>query len=118
MKLLRDEGNGTMEGLTARRRLALELLRDAQNFLAAGSLRSAMSRAYYDAYHACVDALERFGFSPEHFRRRDGLPADRWEHRIVWIAFYRTFVVERQEVEWRLGVSLRWLFQRRVEADC
>ncbi|MCS7265428.1 MAG: hypothetical protein NZ805_11410 [Armatimonadetes bacterium] len=106
-----------MEALTARMRLALELLQDAQNLLAAGSLRSAMSRSYYAAYHACIDALERLGFAPEHFRRRDGLPATRWEHGIVWTAFHRAFVVERREIEWRLGVSLRWLFQRRVEAD-
>ncbi len=98
-------------------RLALELLRDAQNLLASGALRSAMFCAYYAAYHACVDALERFGFAPEHFRGRNGLPANRWEHRIVWMAFHQTFVMERREVEWRLGVSLRWLFQRRVEAD-
>ncbi|MCX7643584.1 MAG: hypothetical protein N2116_07255 [Armatimonadetes bacterium] len=88
-----------MEALTARMRLALELLRDAQNLLAAGSLRSAMSRSYFAAYHACVDALERLGFAPQHFRRRDGLPATRWEHGIVWSAFHRVFVVERREVE-------------------
>jgi uncharacterized protein (UPF0332 family) len=61
-----------MEGFTPRMRLAMELLRDAQTLLAAGSLRSALSRAYYAAYHACVDALERRGYVPSYFRRRSG----------------------------------------------
>ncbi|MEZ8222283.1 Uncharacterized protein, contains HEPN domain, UPF0332 family [Candidatus Fervidibacteria bacterium JGI MDM2 JNZ-1-D12] len=98
-------------------RLAVELLRDAQNLLASGALRSAMSRAYYAAYHACVDALERFGFAPEHFRGRNGLPANRWEHGIVRVMFHRVFVVERQLIEWRLGAALVSLYQGRIDAD-
>jgi hypothetical protein len=90
-----------MEEMTPRMRLATELLRDAQTLLAAGSLRSAMSRAYYAAYHACVDALERRGYTPRHFLGRRGVPADRWEHGIVHAEFPSGLIVveERQLIE-------------------
>jgi uncharacterized protein (UPF0332 family) len=106
-----------MEEMTPRMRLATELLRDAQTLLVAGSLRSAMSRAYYAAYHACVDALERRGYTPRHFLGRRGVPADRWEHGIVHAEFYRLIVREGQLVEERLGRALLWLHERRIEAD-
>ena len=106
-----------MEEMTPRMRLAAELLRDAQTLLAAGSLRSAMSRAYYAAYHACVDALERRGYSPSYFRRRSGEPATRWEHGVVRAAFHRVFVVEERLIERRIGMALLRLYQGRVDAD-
>ena len=78
-----------MDGLSPRRTLAVELLSDAKALLAAGSLRSAMSRAYYAVYHGCVEALEHSGYSPGHFRGRSGFPATRWEHGIVRLEFHR-----------------------------
>ena len=97
--------------------LAEEFLSDARALLQEGRLRSAMSRAYYAAYHACICAMEWLGYRPEHFRGRDGLPADRWDHRLVRTEFHRIFVLTRHVIPWRLGVGVRMLWRMRVEAD-
>jgi hypothetical protein len=63
--------------------LALELLVDARLLLDSARHRSAVSRSYYAAYHACIALLERLGFKPSNFIGRDKRPARRWEHGIV-----------------------------------
>ena len=63
--------------------LALDLLADAKLLLENARHRSAVSRSYYAAYHACIALLESLGLKPGNFIGRDRRPARRWEHGIV-----------------------------------
>lgn len=63
--------------------LAEELLEDARLLLAQARYRSAVSRAYYAAYHACVALMQSFGLRPSSYSGRGGRPAVRWEHGII-----------------------------------
>ena len=100
-----------------RMELAHEFLDDAKHLLEGGSLRSAISRAYYAAYHACVWALEHEGYLPENFRRRDGTRPSRWEHGIICYAFHQVFGLARRCIEHRLTRMLPRLYAWRIDAD-
>ena len=51
--------------------LALDLLADAKLLLENARHRSAVSRSYYAAYHACIALLESLGLKPGNFIGRD-----------------------------------------------
>src|SRR5437660_7551746 len=54
--------------------LALDLLADAKLLLENARHRSAVSRSYYAAYHACIALLESLGLKPGNFIGRDRRP--------------------------------------------
>ena len=101
----------------ARLRVAKEFLADAKLCLDNGRFRSAVSRAYYGAFHACVALFEHYGYQPGHFLGRDKRPARRWEHGIVRKYFPIEFVHKRKLVDWQLGIGLSSLYESRVKAD-
>ena len=96
--------------------LAHELLEDARLLLAQGRYRSAVSRAYYAAYPACVALLERFGLRPGNYTGRSGRPASRWEHGIVTAAV----AVDSQlsgALTRPVALQLRWQYAQRIRSD-
>ena len=96
--------------------LAHELLEDARLLLAQERYRSAVSRAYYAAYHACVALLESFGLRPGNYTGRSGRPASRWEHGIVTAAVAADSQLSR--VLTRLvALQLRWQYAQRIRSD-
>ena len=101
----------------ARLQVAGEFLADAKLCLDNGRFRSAVSRAYYGAFHACVALFEHYGYRPSHFLGRDKRPARRWEHGIVRKYFPIEFVHKRKLVNWQLGIGLRSLYESRAKAD-
>jgi uncharacterized protein (UPF0332 family) len=101
----------------ARLRVAREFLADAKLCLDNGRFRSAVSRAYYGAFHACVALFEHYGYQPSHFLGRDKRPARRWEHGIVRKYFPIEFVHKRKLVDWQLGIGLSSLYESRAKAD-
>lgn len=58
-------------------------LQDSREALDRKALRTALSRAYYAAYHACVALFEYYGYRPQNFVGRRGRSAARWEHGII-----------------------------------
>lgn len=96
--------------------LARELLEDARLLLAQGRYRSAVSRAYYAAYHACVALLESFGLRPGNYTGRSGRPASRWEHGIITAAVAAdsqlSGVLTRP-----VALQLRWQYAQRIRSD-
>lgn len=101
----------------ARLRVAREFLGDAELCLDNGRFRSAVSRSYYGAFHACVALFEHYGYRPSHFLGRDNRPAKRWEHGIVRRYFPIEFVHKRRLVDWQLGIGVRLLYESRAKAD-
>jgi len=101
----------------ARLLVAEEFLADAELCLDNGRYRSAVSRAYYGAFHACVALFEHYGYRPSHFLGRDNRPAQRWEHGIVRRYFPIEFVHRRRLIDWQLGIEVRLLYESRVKAD-
>ena len=101
----------------ARLRVAREFLADAQLCLDNDRFRSAVSRAYYASFHACVALFEHYGYRPSHFPGRGIRPARRWEHGIVRRHFPIEFVHKRRIVDWRLGIGVKRLYESRVKAD-
>jgi hypothetical protein len=97
--------------------VAEEFLADAKLCLDNGRFRSAVSRAYYGAFHACVALFEHYGYVPANFRGRDGRPARRWEHKIVTLNFHIEFVQKRQLFPWHFGTAIRMLYNNRIDAD-
>jgi len=97
--------------------LAREFLADAKLCLDNGRFRSAVSRAYYGAFHACVVLFEHYGYRPSHFLGRDKRPARRWEHSIVRKYFLVEFVHKRRLIDWQLGIGLSSLYESRAKAD-
>lgn len=97
--------------------LAKQFLDDAEHLLDQGRLRSAMSRAYYAAYHAAVALFEKYGFKPSSFIGKSGRPARIWEHPIVTRRFFHEFVRQRKLVAWQTGQAIRRLYSDRLTAD-
>jgi len=100
-----------------RSNLAEEFLKDAENNLAAGSLRTSVSRSYYAVYHACVHLFETRGFKAKHFIGRDGLPGTYWAHWIITRKFHIQFCHRTPVIPWAVGVMVRQLYYDRVVAD-
>jgi hypothetical protein len=63
--------------------LARTLLEDTRLLVTQERFRSAVSRAYYAAYHACIALMESLGRRPQNYIGRSGRPAGRWEHGII-----------------------------------
>jgi len=101
----------------ARLLVAKEFLADAQLCLDSDRFRSAVSRAYYGAFHACVALFEHYGYRPSHFVGWGGWPAKRWEHGVVFKHFPLEFVHKRKLVDWRIGTTPRRLYKLRIKAD-
>jgi len=97
--------------------LSRRFLEDAKVCLDSGGFRSCASRAYYAVYHAGVALFEFFNYKPSRFRGRDGLPARRWEHKIITVNFPIEFTQKRRLFGWRIGSQLRSLYDTRIRAD-
>ena len=67
-------------------------------------IRTAISRAYYAAYHAAFNFLEAIGLSPR---------TDKWAHDDIFSHFANSGCEDLQ----RLGSTLGNLHNRRIEAD-
>ena len=96
--------------------LARELLEDARLLLAQGRYRSAVSRAYYAAYHACIALVESLGLKPQNYPGKSGRPASRWEHGIVTA---EVVADPRLSAILTLPVALqpRWQYMQRIRGD-
>jgi hypothetical protein len=96
--------------------LARELLSDSQLLVGQGRYRSAVSRGYYCAYHACIALMESVGLKPGNFLGRGGRPANRWEHGIV-----TANVASDRRLASVLGGAVapqvRWLYLQRIQGD-
>jgi hypothetical protein len=96
--------------------MARLLLSDALLLLNNHRNRSAASRAYYAAYHACIALAEVMGLRPRSFLGRNGRPASRWEHGIV-----TSIVVRDSRLESVIGpqsaARVRWLYMQRIRGD-
>ena len=92
-------------------------LRDSREALAGNSLRTALSRAYYAAYHACAALFEHYGYRPQNFDGRVGRPASRWEHGIIIRRFLIEFTERRHVVSPESGWGVRRLYADRILAD-
>jgi uncharacterized protein (UPF0332 family) len=101
----------------ARLQVASEFLEDAQLCLGNGRFRSAVSRAYYGAFHACIALFEHYGYRPSNFVGWGGRPAKRWEHGVVFKHFPLEFVHKRKLVDWRIGIIPRRSYKLRIKAD-
>jgi len=101
----------------SRMALAQEFLDDARLCLDNGRYRSAVSRAYYAAFHGCVALFEHYGYQPKYFVGRSGWPAKRWEHGIVVREFPIEFVHRRKLIDWRSAIEVRRLYTARIKAD-
>ena len=101
----------------ARLLVAKEFLADAQLCLDNDRFRSAVSRAYYGAFHACVALFEYCGYRPSNFVGWGGRPAKRWEHGVVFKHFPLEFVHKRKLVDWRIGTTPRRSYKLRIRAD-
>ena len=97
--------------------VAQEFLEDARLCLDNGRFRSAVSRAYYASFHACITLFEHYGYRPSHFVGWGGWPAKRWEHGVVFKHFPLEFVHARKLVDWRIGTTPRRLYKLRIRAD-
>jgi len=97
--------------------VAKEFLADAELCLNNGRFHSAVSRAYYGAFHACVALFEHYGYRPSNFPGRGKRPARRWEHGIVRKYFPVEFVHKRRLIDWQLGIGVRLLYESRAKAD-
>jgi len=80
--------------------------------MARNALRTALSRAYYAGYHACVALFEQYGYRPQNFRGRGRRPASRWEHGLV----IRRFLIEFTERRQVISAESSW-GRRRFYAD-
>lgn len=96
--------------------LALELLVDAKLLLDSARHRSAVSRSYYAAYHACIVLLESFGLRPSNFIGRDRRPARRWEHGIV-VRQVTGNPRLAAVLSPALATPLTWMYSLRLRAD-
>jgi len=92
-------------------------LHDSREALARNSLRTALSRAYYAAYHACAGLFEHYGYRPQNFVGRVGRPASRWEHGIIIRRFLIEFMERRHVVSPESGWGVRRLYADRILAD-
>ena len=102
--------------MSAELSLARELLEDARLLLSQGRHRSAVSRAYYAAYHACVVLLESFGLRPGNYTGRSGRPANRWEHGIVTTTVVTDPQLSRVLTR-PIALQLRWQYAQRIRSD-
>jgi uncharacterized protein (UPF0332 family) len=96
--------------------LAHELLEDARLLLAQERYRSAVSRAYYAAYHACIALLESCGLRPGNYTSRSGRPASRWEHGIVTAIVVADPQLSRVLTR-SVALQLRWQYAQRIRSD-
>ena len=96
--------------------LAKELLEDAKLLLMQARHRSAVSRAYYAAYHACIALSQCFGLRPRGYLGRGDRRADRWEHGII-----TTVVASDPRVSQVITTSaarqMRWQYVQRIRGD-
>jgi uncharacterized protein (UPF0332 family) len=92
-------------------------LRDSRDALARNAFRTALSRAYYAAYHACAALFEHYGYRPQNFVGRIGRPASRWEHGIIIRRFLIEFTERRQVISSESGWGIRRLYADRILAD-
>lgn len=106
-----------MTSFNIRLDVAKVFLRDAQEALGRKALRTALSRAYYAAFHACVALFEYYGYQPQNFVGRRGHPATRWEHGIITRRFFIEFSERRQVVSPESGWGVRRLYADRILAD-
>ena len=97
--------------------VARVFLRDSQEALARHALRTALSRAYYASYHACVALFEQYGYRPQHFIGRVGRPASRWEHGLVIRRVLIELSERRQLISTESGWGIRRLYADRIIAD-
>ncbi|MBI4526978.1 MAG: hypothetical protein HY695_24550 [Deltaproteobacteria bacterium] len=92
-------------------------LQDSREALGRKALRTALSRAYYAAYHACVALFEYYGYRPQNFVGRRGGSAARWEHGIIVRRLLIEFTERRQAVSPDAGWGIRRLYADRILAD-
>lgn len=97
--------------------VAKEFLEDARLCLDNGRYRSAVSRAYYASFHACIGLFEYCGYRPGNFVGWGGWPAKRWEHGVIIKHFPLEFVHKRKLIDWGVGVAIRRLYKLRIRAD-
>ena len=90
---------------------------DSREALDRKALRTALSRAYYAAYHACVALFEYYGYRPQNFVGRRGRSAARWEHGIIIRRLLIEFTERRQVLSPEAGWGIRRLYADRVVAD-
>jgi len=64
------QGRETEMPPSRRLSVAQGFLRASQEALARHGLRTAVSRAYYAGYHACVVLIEQYGDRPQNFMGR------------------------------------------------
>jgi len=96
--------------------LGRELLEDARLILAQGRYRSAVSRAYYAAYHACIVLMESLGLKPGNYVGRRGSPASRWEHGIVTASVAADPRLSGV-LTGPVALQLRWQYLQRIRGD-
>lgn len=102
---------------SSRLSVADAFLQDSRGALDRRAFRTALSRAYYAAYHACVALFESYGYRPQNFVGRRGRPATRWEHGIITRRFLLEFTERRQVVSPASGWGIRRLYADRILAD-
>jgi len=92
-------------------------LQDSREALDRKAFRTALSRAYYAAYHASVALFEYYGYRPQNFVGRRGRSAARWEHGIITRRLLIEFTERRQVLSPEAGWGIRRLYADRIVAD-